>query len=101
MLNKIWKRVFVHYLSLVFVTFYTPIVYIYLIFFYPVAHLYDYTVLLGGGPYYYNGIPLWLIWYESLFHYVIPIFLMIIFSNTLFLRVILQKRHLSTSNIEK
>ncbi len=48
-----------------------------------------------GGPYYYNGIPAWLIWYKSLFHYVIPISLMTIFSNTLVFRVILQKRYLS------
>jgi hypothetical protein len=94
MVNTLPKRIFVHYLPLAFVTFYTPIVYIYLIFLYPVEHTYDYTVLMCSGPYYYYGIPTWLIWYESLFHYVIPIFVLIIFSNTLFLRVILQKRRL-------
>jgi hypothetical protein len=98
MVNTMWKRVFIHYLPLLFVTFYTPIVYTYLIFFYPVEYTYDYTVLLCGGPYYYNGIPAWLIWYESLFHYVIPIFLMIVFSNALFLRVILKKRRLRVAN---
>lgn len=91
MVNTMWKRVFVHYLPLAFVTFYTPILYTYLIFFYPAPHIYDYTVLACGGPYYYIGIPAWLIWYESLFHYVIPIFMLIIFSNCLFLRIILQK----------
>jgi hypothetical protein len=94
LLNTLVKRIFIHYLPLVFVTFYTPILYIYLIFFYPVEHTYDYTVLMCAGPYYYNGISAWLIWYESLFHYVIPIFLLVIFSNSLFLRVVVQKRRL-------
>jgi hypothetical protein len=98
MLNTMLKRVFIHYLPLFFVTFYTPIVYVYLIFFYPVEHTYDYTILMCGGPYYYNGIPAWLIWYESLFHYVIPIGMLLIFSNTLFLRVIIQKRRLRIAN---
>jgi hypothetical protein len=94
MLKTVLKRVFIHYCPLVFVTFYTPIIYIYLIFFYPADHIYDYRVLVCGGPYYYNGIPAWLIWYESLFHYAIPIFFIVVFSNTLCLRVILQKRRL-------
>jgi hypothetical protein len=94
MMNTLVKRIFIHYLPLAFVTFYTPILYIYLIFFYPTEYTYDYTVLMCGGPYYYNGIPTWLIWYESLFHYFIPIFVLIFFSNALFLRVILQKRRL-------
>lgn len=98
MINTMWKRVFAHYLPLIFVTFYTPIVYTYLIFFYPAEHVYDYTILMCSGPYYYNGIPAWLIWYESLFHYVIPIFVLIIFSNTLFLRVIIKKRRLRVAN---
>lgn len=94
MLNTLFKRILFHYLPLIFVTFYTPIVYVYLIFFYPAEHIYDYTILSCSGPYYYYDIPAWLIWYESLFHYVIPIFLMIIFGNALFLRVIFQKRRL-------
>ncbi|UJR25484.1 hypothetical protein I4U23_006830 [Adineta vaga] len=47
-----------------------------------------------SGPWYYYDIPAWLIWYESLFHYVIPIFVLTIFSNTLFLRIYLQKNRL-------
>jgi hypothetical protein len=35
-----------------------------------------------------------LIWYESIFHYVVPIFFIVIFSNALFIRVVLQKRQL-------
>jgi hypothetical protein len=98
LLNTVSKRIFIHYCPLAFVTFYTPIVYIYLIFFYPAEHTYIYTILMCSGPYYYNGIPPWLIWYESLFHYVIPIFVLFIFSNTLFLRVILHKRRLRIAN---
>ena len=88
------KRLLFHYFPLIFVTFYAPLVYVYLIFFYPTDHTYVYTILMCSGPYYYYDISAWLIWYESLFHYVIPICLMIIFSNTLFLRVVLQKRRL-------
>ncbi|CAF1467113.1 unnamed protein product [Adineta steineri] len=97
LLNTSWKRLLFHYLPLVFVTFYTPIVYTYLIFFYPAEHIYDYTVLSCSGPYYYYGIPAWLIWYESLFHYVIPIFILIIFSNALFIRIIIQKSRLNVT----
>jgi hypothetical protein len=98
LINTARKRLFIHYFPLTFVILYTPIIYIYLIFFYPAEHIYDYTVLLCGGPYYYNGIPGWLIWYESLFHYVIPIFVLIIFSNALFIRVIWQKRRLRVAH---
>lgn len=98
LVNTPLKKYIFHYLPLAFATFYTPITYVYLIFFYPVEHNYDYTLLVCGGPYYYYGIPAWLIWYESLFHYVIPIFVMIIFSNALFIRVIYQKRSLRVAN---
>ena len=47
-----------------------------------------------GGPYYYNGIPGWLLWYESLAHYVLPIFVMILFALALPCRVFLQKSRL-------
>ena len=92
--NTKLKRLFIHYLPLLFVTFYSPLTYVYLIFFYPADHTYIYDVLMCSGPYYYYDIPAWLIWYESLFHYVIPIGMMILFSNALFLRVVIQKRRL-------
>lgn len=93
-MNTLNKRIFFHYLPVAFATFYAPLVYVYLVFFYPAEHIYDYSILVCGGPYYYYGIPAWLIWYESLFHYVIPIFLTLIFSNALLIRVIQRKRHL-------
>lgn len=93
-MNTVWKRVFFHYLPVAFATLYTPLLYVYLVFYYPAQHIYDYSILVCGGPYYYYGIPAWLIWYESLFHYVIPIFLTLIFSNALLLRVVQRKRHL-------
>ena len=94
LLSTPWKRLLFHYMPLTWATLYCPLVYVYLVFFYPVDHVYDYTVLVCGGPYYYNGIPPWLIWYESIFHYVVPIFFIVIFSNALFIRVVLQKRQL-------
>jgi hypothetical protein len=49
--------------------------------------------------YYYNAIPAWLLWYEVLAHYVIPILLMIAFASALPIRVLLQKNrlHVDTS----
>jgi hypothetical protein len=96
--NTLNKRILFHYIPLLFVTFYCPLVYVYLVFFYPAQHTYDYTILMCGGPYYYYDIPAWLIWYESIFHYVIPIFLIILFSNALFLRVIYRKRNLRVAH---
>lgn len=95
LLNSRLKCLFFHYFPLLFATFYTIILYIYLIFFYPVEHIYIYDVLVCSGPYYYYDIPAWLIWYESLFHYVIPICVLFLFSNALIVRVVLQKRRLS------
>jgi hypothetical protein len=97
MMNTARKRFFFHLVPLVFFSLYCPLVYTYLIFFYPITHTYDFTVFLCGGPYYYIGIPAWLIWYESLAHYVLPIFLLIMIGIVLLLRVIIQKRQLSLS----
>lgn len=96
--NTFCKRILFHYIPLLFATFYSPFVYVYLVFFYPAEHTYDYTILMCGGPYYYYDIPAWLIWYESIFHYVIPIFLIFLFSNALFLRVICRKRRLRVAH---
>ena len=98
LLNTRIRRLFLHYMPLAFFTLYCPTIYLYLIFFYPAPHDYDYTVLLCGGPYYYNGIPSWLIWYESLAHYVIPVFLIILLAAALPIRVYLQKSRLRVKN---
>ena len=88
------RRCLFHYLPLAVFTLYCPLVYVYLIFFYPAVYEYDFSVLLCGSPYYYTGIPAWLIWYESLVHYVVPILLMILFALALPWRVFLQKSRL-------
>lgn len=94
LVNTPLKRLFIHYIPCIFFTLYCPTVYIYLIFFYPVEHVYDYSYLLCGGPYYYNGIPPWLIWYESLVHYVIPIFVTVLLSGAMIVRIFVQKYRL-------
>ena len=94
LLRSARQRLLFHYIPLVAFTVFSPIVYIGLIFFYPTEFTYDFHVLLCGGPYYYNVIPAWLIWYESLAHYIIPILLMIVFAGALPIRVLLQKHRL-------
>ncbi|CAM2724273.1 unnamed protein product [Rotaria socialis] len=92
--NTPYRCIFIHYIPLIFFSLYCPVVYIYLIFFYPVAHAYDYSFLLCGGPYFYLDIAPWLIWYESLVHYVIPIFVIVILSGAMIIRVLIQKYRL-------
>ena len=93
------RRLLLHFIPLAVFTLYTPIVYTGLVFLYPANYTYDFHVLLCGGPYYYNAIPSWLLWYEVLAHYVIPILLMIAFASALPIRVLLQKNrlHVNTS----
>ena len=99
MMNNRFHRILFHYIPLSFFTLYCPVVYLYLIFFYSTDFPYDYNVLLCAGPAYYVGIPTWLVWYESLVHYVIPIFMILLFAMALPIRVFIQKArlHLNTS----
>ena len=91
-------KIFLHYVPLALFTLYCPLIYFYLVFLYPTPHLYDYNVLLCGGPYYYNDISSWLIWYESLAHYVVPVFLIILLAAVLPIRVFWQKSRRHVNN---
>ena len=99
LLRSARQRLLFHYIPLMVFAAYSPIVYIGLVFFYPTEFTYDFHVVLCGGPYYFNAIPAWLIWYESLAHYIIPITLMLGFAGALPIRVLLQKNrlHVNTS----
>lgn len=98
LVNNRSKKILFHFAPMAIFTLYWPIFYIYLIFFYPTPDVYDFTVLLCGGPYYCNGIPSWLIWYESLMHCVIPIFLMVLVVAALLVRIYLYKARLCVNN---
>ena len=81
----------------IFFSLYAPVVYSYLVFFSPTSYDYDFDLYLCGGPYYYNNISPWLLWYESIAHYVLPNFLIIVIGFALVIRVVIQKHRLSQS----
>ena len=88
------RRLFLHYLPLGLFTLYCPLIYFYLIFFYPSEEQLDFSVLFCGGPFFYFTIPPWFVWYENVVHYVMPIILTILITAALPLRVFLQKSRL-------
>ena len=85
------RRIFVHFMPLIVVSCYAPVFYTYLIFIYPCTPLYDYSSVLCGGPCYYSGIPVSLVWYETIAHYIVPVLLIAMFNIALLLRVIQKK----------
>ncbi|CAF4066630.1 unnamed protein product [Adineta steineri] len=84
----------IHYIPLIFFALYAPLLYIYLIFFYPCDEDFDSTVDLCGGMCFYATIPNWFLVYDSFVDYTIPILLIVVFSITLLLRFIRQKQRL-------
>ncbi|CAF1369890.1 unnamed protein product [Rotaria magnacalcarata] len=97
MINTAKKRLFVHWMPLAFFSLYAPTIYAYLVFFYPTPRNYDYTQYLCGGPYYYNDIAPWLLWYETIVHYIMPNILIVVLGFALVIRVVLQKQKLCQS----
>ena len=93
-LNTKARRLLLHYAPLAFFTLYCPLVYAYLIFIYPTEDQSDFTLTFCGGPFFYLTIPEWFFWYESTVHYIMPIFLAILITAALPLRVFLQKTRL-------
>ena len=88
------RRLLLHYAPLAFFSLYCPLVYAYLIFIFPTEDQSDYTLTFCGGPFFYLTIPGWFFWYESIGHYIMPIFLAILITAALPLRVFLQKSRL-------
>ena len=87
-------RLLFHYIPLVFSSLYAPILYFYLIVFYPCENVFVATSALCGGPCFFREMPAWFIWYDSFVHFIIPIFLIIVFGVLLLVRVLAQKRRL-------
>lgn len=96
-LNTAKQRFLIHWIPLIFFSLYAPVVYTYLVFFSPTSYDYDFDLYLCGGPYYYTNISAWLLWYESIAHYVLPNFLIIVIGFALVIRVVVQKQRLSQS----
>ena len=87
-------RLLFHYIPLAVFSLYAPILFLYLIFIYPCTHVFVARNELCGAPCYYRSVPGWFIWYDSIFNYIIPILLIVVFGVALLLRVIIQKRRL-------
>lgn len=88
------RRLFVHYIPLGFFSFYTPILYFYLIFVYSCNRDFDQKSIRCGSICYLNVASIWFIYYDSLANYIIPILLIAIFSGVLILRFLKQKQTL-------
>ena len=87
-------RLLVHYVPLVFFSLYVPSLYFYLIFLYPCENVFVATNALCGSPCFFKEVPAWFIWYDSFVHFIIPIFLIIVFGVLLLVRVLAQRRRL-------
>ena len=87
-------RLLFHYIPIAIFSLYGPLLYFYLIIIISCGQTYDKTIKYCGVPCYYDVIPYWFGLYDSFANYVIPIFLIIVFSLSLFLRFIKQKQRL-------
>ncbi|CAF1206983.1 unnamed protein product [Adineta ricciae] len=88
------QRILFHYIPLGFVSSYAPILYFYLIVLCPCQRFYNGFLLFCGVVCYSYVIPQWFSWFESLMNCALPILFIGVFSWTLIIRVILQKRRL-------
>jgi hypothetical protein len=87
-------RIFFHYIPLGIFSLYAPILYFYLIIIIPCDETYDKTIMHCGVPCFYDVIPYWFSVYDTFADYIIPILLIVVFSVSLFLRFLKQKRKL-------
>jgi len=88
------RRIFFHYIPLLISSLYVPILYFYLIFLYPCHQIYRQEELRCGPMCFYKEVPLWFDFYDAFINYIIPIVLIVVFSLSLVLRFIKQKRRL-------
>jgi hypothetical protein len=92
-----YRRLFIHYIPLVFCAFYTPMIYVYLVFFYSCGNIYDATSILCGSICLYINAPNWLQLYDSYVDYTLPVLLIPLCSGTLLIRFINQKQRMQQS----
>jgi hypothetical protein len=87
-------RFLFHYVPLVVFSLYGPILYLYLIVLCHCHRIYNPLKNLCNAICYQSIVPAWYDLFESLANYVIPIILIAVFSISLIVRVIMQKRRL-------
>jgi hypothetical protein len=87
-------RFLFHYIPLAIFSLYAPILYFYLIILCPCNRIYNRLRNFCGIICYHNIVPAWFDLFESLFNYIIPILLIAVFSVSLIIRAIVQKRRL-------
>ncbi len=88
------RRIFIHYIPLAFFALYTPMIFVYMVFFYSCGQVYDATVVLCGSICLYVDAPNWLQLYDSYVDYTSPILLITICSGALLFRFIKQKQRM-------
>lgn len=94
LVQTIRGRVFFHYIPLLISALYAPLVYFYFVVLYPCERTYSNTEHQCGYPCFYIFIPNWFGYYDSFVDYIIPIFLIVFFSGSLFLGFFKQKQRL-------
>ncbi|CAF0849305.1 unnamed protein product [Adineta steineri] len=86
------------YIPLMLFSLYAPILYAYLIFFYPCERIYDGTQTLCGDACFWGSISDSFAQYMSIAHDIMPIVIIVVFGAALLLRIIIQKRCLRQVN---
>ena len=90
-------RIIVHYLPMIFCCIYPIGLYFSLIFFYPCANEFDYTMITCGGPcYFYEPT---LSTFDQFINLVLPVAISTILSLTLLIRIVRQKQRMQQRNI--
>ncbi|CAF1664682.1 unnamed protein product [Adineta ricciae] len=88
------RRLFFHYILLIFFSLYTPMIYVYLVFIQSCGQIYTESTILCGGICLYIDAPVWLQLYDSYIDYILPILLIPVCSITLVCRFLRQKQRL-------
>ena len=88
------RRILIHYTPLAFFALYTPLIYVYLVFFYSCGQVYDFTKMLCGSICLYTNAPNWLQLYDSYVDYTLPILLIPLCSGALLFRFVRQKQRM-------
>lgn len=88
------NRLLFHYIPLIISSLYVPILYFYIIFLHKCEQIYLENEIRCGSSCFYDDTPHWFNLYDSFINYIIPILLIVLFSFTLVIRFIKQKRRL-------
>ena len=95
-LIKVKRRIFLHYIPLTVVIFYSLTFYIYAIFFPPCQTNFDYTKGWCSDPCYYNNEIISM--YDTITNTILPTLTILVSNLALLFRVIIQKRRVTAQN---